>query len=104
MNYSPLEDRVLIREIKKTEPEKTASGIIIDMAKKEVLEGEVINVGQGRYASETGTFIPTCLNKGDLVLYGKNNGMPITIENGNGKEDVVLMRESEVLLLVKKSE
>ncbi len=103
-NYQCLEDRVLIRPIKKTEPEKTTSGIITDMAKKEVLEGEVINVGGGRYAGDSGVFIPTILHSGDIVLYGANQGLHISIENGNGKEDVVVMREGDILLLIKKSE
>jgi co-chaperonin GroES (HSP10) len=101
MQYEPLEDRVLIREVKKTEPEKTAGGIITDMVKKEVKEGEVVAVGQGYTARDTGTFIPTILHKGDIVLYGINAGMPIEIQNGNGKEECRLMRESDVLCLLK---
>lgn len=97
MNYEPLEDRCLIRQIKKTEPETTASGIITDMMKKEVLEGEIVAIGQGYTTRDTGVFIPTILHKGDIVLYGKLAGTPLDIENGNGKEECVLMREGDVL-------
>lgn len=104
MSICPLEDRLLVRPIKKTESEKTAAGIITDMKKKEVLEGEVVAIGDGYTARDTGLFIPTLLHKGDIILYGKTAGVPIEIENGNGKEEVLLMRENEVLLLIKKSE
>lgn len=105
-NFSPLEDRLLVRPIKKNEVEKTEGGIIIpDSAKKEVAEGEVFSVGPGRYAYESGVFIPTWLHKGDIVLYGKNQGMPIDIPGEDGKrEEMRLLRESDVLLLISKKQ
>jgi chaperonin GroES len=103
--YSPLEDRVLVRPIVSKEPEKTDGGLFIPTsAKKEVAYGEVVSVGPGRYASETGTFMPTVLGKGDTILYGIGNGMPVSIENGEGREEVLLMREPDILLLVSKKE
>ena len=104
-SYQPLEDRVLIKPIKKTEPETTASGILIDMKKKEVAEGEVIAVGSGRYAGETGQFMPTVLAKGDIVLYGINQGMKIDIPNEkNIAEEHIVLREGDVLFLIARSE
>lgn len=91
--YAPLEDRVLIRTIKK-ENEVSEAGIILDMVKKEVSEGEVVAAGRGRYAPETGTFIPTILGKGDLVLFGSEQGMPVMVEG----EELRIMREGDVLL------
>lgn len=103
--YSPLEDRLLVRVIKKTEPEKTESGIITDMGKKEVTEAEVYAIGIGRYATETGVFMPTALHKGDTVLVGIKSGMPIDIPLEDGtKVEMKLMRESDVLALIKKKE
>ncbi len=103
--YEPLEDRILVKPIKKTEPETTASGLIVDMKKKEVLEGEVLNVGIGRHAYETGHFIPTVLRKGDIVLYGINQGMPIEVPNESGsKDECVVMREGDVLFLISRKE
>lgn len=105
MQFQPLEDRVLIKPIKKTEPEKTEAGIILDMKKKEVGEGIVHAVGNGRFASETGAFMENVLRKGDIVLYGLNVGMALDVPNGDGeKTEMRLMRESDVLLLIKKSE
>lgn len=104
-SYQPLEDRVLIKPIKKTESETTASGIITDMKKKEVAEGEVVAVGTGRYASETGQFMETVLRKGDIVLYGINQGMKIDIQNQQGVlEEHLVMREGDVLFLIGRQE
>lgn len=101
--YSPMDDRVLVRPIKKTEPEITEAGLIIDMQKKEVMEGEVVESGIGFVARDTGVFVPNTLKKGDIVLCGVNAGQPITIDNGNGKEEVRVMREGDVIAVIKKS-
>lgn len=105
MTFSPLEDRVLINPIKKTEPETTEAGLIIDMQKKEVGEGVVHAAGNGRFASETGVFMENVLRKGDIVLYGLNTGMPLDVPDEDGKKvEMRLMRESDILALIKKSE
>lgn len=93
--FQCLEDRVLILPIKKEE-EKSDGGLIMDMVKKEVGEGEVYDAGPGRYAIDTGVFIPSMLNKGDTVIYPLNFGMEMKIEG----RDMRLMREGDVLILV----
>ncbi len=101
INYECLEDRCLVRPIKKTELETTDSGIVIpDTVKKDVREGIVIACGPGRYAGETGLQIPTILGKGDHVLYGASQGLPIEIMTESGKEEVLIMRESDCLLVI----
>lgn len=107
IGYSPLEDRILVKPIKKTDIEKTDAGIIIpDSAKREVGKGVVVAAGQGRYAPENGAFIPCMLSAGDIVLCGaqdgKLRGLPIDIETENGKEEVIIMREGDVLMLISK--
>lgn len=103
--YTPLEDRVLVRIEKKTEPETTAAGIITDMGTKEVTNAVVFAVGQGRYAGETGLLIPTMVCKGDVVLVGVNNGMPIDVVNESGqKEEMKLMREGDILIVIEKKQ
>ena len=100
-----MEDRCLIKPIKKTESEKTESGLILDMKKKETAEGEVVSCGLGTYARETGVFMPSMLAKGDIVLYGVNTGMPIDAPDEDGKiVEMKLMREGDVLAVIKKSE
>jgi co-chaperonin GroES (HSP10) len=94
-NFTPHEDRLLVKEIKKTEPEKTEAGIIIDMVKSPVVEAEVLSAGAGKYVGDDGklAFIPTQIAKGDIVLMSAEGGLPITV---NG-EDCRVVRESEII-------
>jgi chaperonin GroES len=95
--FQPLEDRVLILPIKKTDEEKTSGGLYIpSTVEKEVSEGEVVSVGQGRYAPENGAFIENVLRVGDLVLFGSTQGMPLTLDG----QELKLMREGDVLLYI----
>ena len=103
--FEPLEDRILVKPIKKSEPEKTESGIILDTIKKEIAEGVVVAAGEGYTARDTGLFVPTVLRKGDIVLYGLNAGMPLDVPNEEGgKDECRLMREGDILALIKKAE
>ena len=102
-NYECLEDRVLIRPIKKTDLIKTDGGIIDpNVRKKAVSEGIVVSVGEGRRANDTGELMATVLHEGDVILYPTNQENYITIETENGKEEVLLMRESDVILVISK--
>lgn len=98
LTYQPMEDKVLVRLVKNTEPEKTESGIITETIKKPIRYGEVVSVGEGRYAMETGKFMNTVLHKGDSVIFGENIGLEIKV---NG-EDLLLMREGDILLAATK--
>jgi co-chaperonin GroES (HSP10) len=100
--YIPIEDRVLLKEIKRTELEKTEEGIIISDLAQKTSEAIVASVGPGRYATETGVFMPTSLGKNDTVLIAKGSGLPLTLDIGNGREDFLLMREADILLFIKK--
>jgi chaperonin GroES len=98
--YEPLEDRVVIKQIKES-GEKTASGLVLDQLKKLTAKGEVVFVGAGYTARDTGVFVPNVLREGDVVLYGEAAGMPIEFVNEEGTLDEYrLMRESEVLCVV----
>lgn len=103
MNYSPLENRLLVRPFKEVD-EKTESGLFIPVnVKKDVLKGEVYAAGVGKYAGESGVFLPCALNKGDVVLFGASAGMEIPVETDNGREEMRLMREDDVLILISKA-
>ena len=89
MNIKPLADRVLIAPAKAEE--KTVGGIIIpDTAKEKPLQGEVLAVGNGTKDEEM------VLKKGDTVLYGKNSGTEIELDN----EKYLIMRQSDVLAVL----
>jgi chaperonin GroES len=93
----PLGDRVLLKENQKEE--KTASGIIIPdtVAKEDVKTAKVISVGPGLY-TQAGSLIPMNVSVGDEVIMPPyHQGQEIKL---NG-EKYVLLRESEILMVIK---
>ena len=86
----PLSDRVLI---KVSEAETTtASGIIIpDNAKEKPQKGTVVAIGNGKKDE------PLTVKVGDTVLYGKYAGTELKHEG----EDYLIMRESDILAIIK---
>ena len=95
MKFRPLHDRVLVRRIE--ENEKTSGGIIIpDTAKEKPQEGEIIAAGSG-VRSDDGKVTPLDVKVGDRVLFGKYSGTEVRIDG----EDLLIMRESDILGIVK---
>ena len=63
MNLQPLDDRIVVRPSEAEE--KTASGLVIpDTAKEKPQQGEVLAVGPGRRAENTGEIIPLDVSVG----------------------------------------
>ena len=94
MAIKPLADRVLIKPIEAEEVKR--GGIIIpDTAKEKPMQGEVKEVGDGRQ-TEDGKMVPMTVKKGDKILYGKYSGTEISVDG----EDLLIMRESDVLAIV----
>ena len=94
--FTPLHDRILVRRV--DEGETVRGGIIIpDSAKEKPQEGEVIAVGKGKSNDEGKTF-PLDVKSGDRILFGKYSGTEIKIDG----EEFLIMREEEVLGIVKK--
>ena len=92
----PLHDRVVLKRIE--EKEQVRGGIIIpDSAKEKPQEGEVVAVGSGKLR-ENGERTPLDVKVGDRVLFGKYSGTEIKIDG----EEFLIMREEEVLGIVKK--
>jgi chaperonin GroES len=92
MNLIPLHDRVLVKPFK---PEEVTSGgiIIPDTAKEKPVQGEVLAVGNGK-VTENGSNIPMTVKEGDMVLFAKFGGTPISI---NGGEELLILNESDIL-------
>jgi chaperonin GroES len=90
MAFQPLQDRVLVE---RTPNEDTTKGglIIPDTAQEKPLQGLVVAVGPGK-RTETGSIVPTTVQAGDRILFGKWAGIEITLD---GKELVVL-KEDEI--------
>jgi len=96
MNLKPLGDRVVVKPSEGEE--KTKSGIVIpDTAKEKPQEGEVVAVGSGK-CDESGKKIPLEVKTGDKVLYSKYGGTEVKVEG----EEYLILRESDVLAIVKK--
>ena len=98
MAFRPLHDRVVVRRIEANS--KSAGGIIIpDTAKEKPSEGEVIAVGPGG-RNERGELVTPDLKAGDRVLFGKWTGTEVRIDG----EDLIIMKESDVLGVVESAE
>jgi chaperonin GroES len=98
MNFTPLYDRVLIRPIK---PEETTTGgiIIPDTAKEKPIHGEVLAVGEGRIL-EDGTTAPLRVKVGDIVVYSKHGGYTAVPIQVNYDDELLVIKESEIVGIV----
>jgi chaperonin GroES len=97
VTFRPLQDRVLVRRIE--EEEKSRGGIIIpDTAREKPMEGEVLAAGPGA-RGEDGKLHPLDVKVGDRVLFGKWAGTEIKI----GGEDLVVMKESDIMGVVEQT-
>ena len=96
MIVKPLADRVVVKPLEEVEIKK--GGIIIpDTAKEKPMEGEVVEVGPGRF--EEGKRIALEVKKGDRVLYGKYSGTEVSISG----EELLIMRESDIFAVIQRS-
>jgi chaperonin GroES len=97
MKLQPLEDRIVVRA---SESEATtASGLVIpDTAKEKPQQGEVLAVGPGRRAEQTGDIVPMDVKVCDTVVYSKYGGTEITIDG----EDLLILTARDVLAKVGK--
>lgn len=94
--FTPLHDRILVRRLE--EGETVRGGIIIpDSAKEKPQQGEVISVGKGK-SNDEGKVFPLDVKAGDQILFGKYSGTEIKLDG----EDFLIMREEEVLGILKK--
>ena len=92
MNLQPLEDRIVVRPAEAEET--TISGLVIpDTAKEKPQQGEVLAVGPGRRAENSGELIPMDVAVGDIVIYSKYGGTEIAIDG----EDVLVLSSRDVL-------
>ena len=93
----PLDDRIVV---KPSEAEQTtASGLVIpDTAKEKPQQGEVLAVGPGRRAENSGELIPLDLKAGDTVVYSKYGGTEITIDG----EDLLILSGRDILAVMAK--
>jgi chaperonin GroES len=95
MKLQPLEDRIVVRPGEAEET--THSGLVIpDTAKEKPQQGEVLAVGPGRRAEQTGELIPLDIAVGDTVVYSKYGGTEITVDG----EELLILSSRDVLAKV----
>jgi chaperonin GroES len=95
MKLLPLDDRIVVRQLEAEET--TASGLVIpDTAKEKPQQGEVLAVGPGRRAENTGELMPMDVAVGETVVYSKYGGTEITIDG----EDLLILTSRDVLAKV----
>lgn len=91
MGVKPLEDRVLVRPIEKSNV--TESGLYLPESSKErPVQGEVVAVGPGKRLDNGKTAAPS-VKKGDRIVYGKYAGTEVEIKG----DSHLILRESEIL-------
>ena len=92
----PLHDRLLVRRIEM--PMMKGGVALPDMMKEKLPEGDVVAIGEGRML-ESGVRLPMTVKIGDRVLFGKYSGNDVEI----GGEELVVLREDEVVAIMKES-
>lgn len=90
--FIPLGRRVLVRTTGKMSLTE-GSKIIQAETVQAPLMGEVIEVGEGEYATSTGVFIPTKVKKGDNVLFLEGSGGDV---KSHGM-DLILLNEDNLI-------
>jgi chaperonin GroES len=94
MDVQPLGDRLIVEPLE--EEETTVSGIVLpDTAKEKPQRGKVLAVGPGG-RNDKGELVPMEVAVGDEVIYSKYGGTEIKL----GADDVLILRESDVLAKV----
>ena len=97
MDLQPLGDRLIVEAIE--EEETTSSGIVLpDTAKEKPQRGRVLAVGPGM-RNDSGEIVPMEVAVGDEIVYSKYGGTEIKL----GADDVLILRESDVLAKVAKA-
>ncbi len=91
----PLADRVVVKPLEDAE-QMRGTLYIPDTAKEKPQQGEVVAVGPGKIA-DNGDRVAPEVAVGNRVLYGKYSGSEVTV----GGEDYLILRESDVLAILK---
>lgn len=92
MPLKPLQDRVVVKITEQDEFKKIGNILVPEIAKERPQEGVVLSVGSGRY-DNNGNRIPSDLNRGDTVLFGKYSGTEVEVDG----EKVLILREEEIM-------
>lgn len=98
--FVPLAGRILIRPIENTAEDRQRGSIELSEDALPTQRAEVVSVGRGEVAPQTGVIVPMETKKGDIVLIRK--GIPALPVRMNG-EDLLMVKEFEVEAILEKS-
>jgi chaperonin GroES len=94
MSVNPIRDQVLVKPI--AAETKTIAGLYIpDSSKEGPTKGTVISTGKGR-TTKNGNLIPLMVSKGDTVMYAKESGQKVKVNN----EDHLIIVEDQILAII----
>ena len=97
MNLKPLGDRLIVEVL--DEEETTIGGIVLpDTAREKPQRGKVLAVGPGS-RDDKGELVPLEVGEGDEIVFSKYGGTEVKV----GLEDLLILRESDVLAKVVKT-
>ena len=95
--FQPLAGRILIRPIDNTKEDRMRGTIELSEDALPTQLAEVVAVGRGEAAPQTGAIVPMETKKGDMVLIRKS--IPFLPVRMNG-EDLMMVKEVEIEALV----
>lgn len=98
MKLQPIRDRIVIKLL---EAETVSAGgiVIPDAAAEKPSQGQVLAAGTGKIDVD-GRVVPMSVKTGDRVLFSKNAGQTVKLEG----EEFVIMREDDIMAIVKQGE
>ncbi len=97
VTIKPLEDRIVVKTLEAEQT--TASGLVIpDTAKEKPQEGEVINVGPGRFNEDGDERVPLDISVGDIVVFSKYGGTEVKYDG----QEYLILSARDVLAVVEK--
>lgn len=95
MQILPIRDRIVVK--RNDEMKQTTSGLFIpDSSTEKPDQGVVIAVGTGKILPN-GTILPMEVEVGNTVVFAKNSGYPVKIDN----VEYVTLKEDDLIAVLK---
>ena len=87
-----VQDRIIVQRVE-TETKTTTGLFLADESKEKPAEGIVVAVGPGKYVN--GQFVPSTIQVGERVVFGKFSGAEVKV----GFDMLTVLREEDIFLV-----